>query len=55
MTENQDKCDTAVTSSTSLFLQKHHDRSGPVFTKTFILTLGVLLNRTINFYVGVIS
>ena len=30
-------------------------RSGPVFTKTFILTLGVLLNGTKSFYVGVVS
>ena len=30
-------------------------RSGPVFIKTFILMLGVLLNRTKSFYVGVVS
>ena len=28
---------------------------GPVFTKTFILTLGVLPNLTKSFYVGVVS
>ena len=27
----------------------------PVFTKTFILMLGGLLNRTKSFYVGVVS
>ena len=30
-------------------------KPGPVLTKTFILTLGVLLNQTKGFYVGVVS